>query len=91
MVWYENLNRTYPYRKNFRKWNLWYDYNNPKHYEIKAIRLSMLSYFLKRLFKHEANFKYFKVICFFPLLLLISKAKRYSKPKRQDPGINYLK
>ncbi len=34
MVWYQHLNRTTPYMKNYRRWNMWYDFNNPKHHEI---------------------------------------------------------
>jgi hypothetical protein len=39
MVWYQYLDRTTPYIKNYRRWNLWYDYNNPKHHDISIILL----------------------------------------------------
>ena len=37
MVWYQHLNRTNLYLKNYRRWNMWYDFNNPKHHEISNL------------------------------------------------------
>ena len=41
MVWYKYLDRSTPYIKNYRRWNMWYDYNNAKHHEICKINLNL--------------------------------------------------
>jgi hypothetical protein len=87
MVWYQYLKRTQPYLKNYRRWNLWYDYNNPKHQEIKRTKILWLEYALRRMFKHEAHTRYFLVFVGIPLFFwMLNTKKRFAKPVQPEPG-----
>lgn len=87
MVWYQTLKRTQPYLKNYRRWNLWYDYNNPKHLEMKRVKIIWLEFFLKRMFKHEAYSRYFLVFCGLPLIFFLLKTKkRFTKEAEPEPS-----
>jgi hypothetical protein len=92
MVWYQNLDRSKPYLKNFRRWSLWYDYNNAKHHEIKKMRMNWLEAMMRRFFKHEAYFRFFAVFCGLPFLFFLKKSmNRYSKPAEPEESFFLFK
>jgi hypothetical protein len=86
-MWYQTLKRTQPYLKNYRRLNLWYDYNNNKHQEIKRLKVLWLQHGLRRMTKHESYERFFLAFCVLPFLLWLNKQKKkYSKPKPADEG-----
>lgn len=87
-MWYQLLDRSKPYVKDFRRWNMWYDYNNPKHHEIQKLRTSFLEHIGRRLFKHEAYLRFFGAFCFFPFIaFLLKQRSKYKKQKEAQPSI----
>lgn len=87
MVWYQHLNRSTPYLKNFRRWNMWYDYNNAKHHEMKRMKSIFLEHMLRRMCKHEAYQRFFLMFCGIPLVLFFLKSKkRFAKKPEEEPG-----
>jgi hypothetical protein len=87
-MWYQLLDRSQPYAKDYRKWNLWYDYNNPRHHEIKRLKTTYLEHIGRRLFKHESNLRFFGAVCFWPFLFFLIKQKgKYKQPKEEEPII----
>jgi len=89
MVWYEKLDRTIPYQKIYRGFNLWYDFNNGKHHDMKRLRTVWLEHWLKRFCKHEAYSRSFIIFCIFPLYgYLFSTYKRFQPLKKS--GTEYF-
>lgn len=86
MSWYENLDRSKPYRKDFRGWNLWYNFNNGKHHEMKRLRTAWLEHWLKRLCKHEGHYRPIAAVIGFPFVAWCFKTwKRFSPlPEPED-------
>lgn len=79
-MWYQTLNRTQPYLKNYRRWNMWYDYNNPRHMEIKRIRVTLFDHWVRRMCKHEAFTRYFMVAVWAPFVFFLYKQKKKFSP-----------
>ena len=87
-MWYQGLDRSVPYAKDYRRWNLWYDYNNPKHHEIKRLRTTFIEHIARRLFKHEAYLRFFGAFCFIPFLFFLWKQRsKYRQPQQPEPSI----
>jgi hypothetical protein len=87
-MWYQGLDRSVPYAKDYRRWNLWYDYNNPKHHEIKRLRTTFIEHVARRLFKHEAYLRFFGAFCFIPFLFFLWKQRsKYRQTKQPEPSI----
>jgi hypothetical protein len=87
-MWYQALNRSQPYLKTYRRWNMWYDYNNPKHHEIKRLRTTFIEHFGRRLFKHEAYLRFFGAVCFVPFIFFVMKQRsKYKKLKEPEPSV----
>jgi len=87
-MWYQLLDRSQPYAKDYRRWNLWYDYNNPKHHEIKRLRTTFIEHIARRLFKHEAYVRFFGAFCFVPFIFFLFKQKgKYKALKEAEPSI----
>jgi hypothetical protein len=78
-MWYQYLDRSQPYAKDFRRWNLWYDYNNPKHHEIKRLKTTFIEHIGRRLFKHDAYLRFFGAICFIPFFFFLNKQRNKYK------------
>jgi hypothetical protein len=93
MVWYESLRRDVPYIKNFRRWNMWYDYNNPKHQEIRRLKMTWFEHWIKRLCKHESHSRFALAFLGIPLALFIMKQrKKYKKdPEPEACKLKYKK
>ncbi len=88
MVWYENLNRKNPYIKDYRGWNLWYNYNNGKHHEMKRVRMIWFDHWLNRMSKHEGHARFFSAIVILPFLAWSFKTyKRFTPLKEQEEQI----
>jgi len=86
MVWYEHLNRSTPYLKNYRRWNMWYDYNNSKHHEIRRMRSLWLEHILRRMTKHEAHTRFFLFFVVGPMLFWLNKTKkRFAAEPEPEP------
>ena len=84
-MWYQALNRSQQYLNNYRRWNMWYDYNNPKHHEIKRLRTTFIEHFARRLFKHEAYVRFFGAFCVLPFVFFLYKQySKYRLPKNLD-------
>lgn len=85
MSWYENLNRSIPYMKQYRSLNLWYDYNNGKHREIVKPRTLIVDYWIQRFFKHEAHSRLFYAAIGVPCLAwLVSVKGRFAGSKKEE-------
>lgn len=85
MVWYEYLDRTKPYYKHYRQLNLWYDFNNGKHHDMKRVRTIWLEHWLKRICKHEMYSRPFIYLVVIPFYAYLYKTyKRFQPPKK--PG-----
>ncbi len=92
MVWYESLRRDVPYIKNFRRWNLWYDFNNPKHQEIRRLKMTWFEHWIKRICKHEAYARFSLAFLGIPLFVFLNKSrKRFQKDPEPEPGIKFYK
>ncbi len=84
-MWYQYLNRSQPYLKNYRRWNMWYNHNNPQHREIKRLKAIWLEHALRRLCKWEAHTRFFIAFCLFPMGFWLAKQKKkFSKPKAPE-------
>ena len=80
MVWYERLRRDIPYIKEYRHFNLWYDYNNGKHHDMKRVRTIWLEHWIKRMCKHEAYSRYIGMFIVVPMWLWIFSTYKRFKP-----------
>lgn len=89
MVWYENLDRSKPYLKNFRGWNLWYNYNNGNHHEMKRLRTSYIEHWLRRMGKHESNARLFASFVLIPLFAWLYKTFKRFKPLKPEEEAFY--
>jgi len=81
MVWYENLDRSKPYIKDYRGFNLWYDWNNGKHHDMKRIRSVWFNHWLYRMTKHEAHARFFGYMCILPFFSFAFKTINRFRPK----------
>lgn len=87
-MWYQSLDRSQPYAKDYRRWNLWYDFNNPKHHEIKRLRTTFIEHIARRFFKHEAYLRFFGAMCFVPFIVFCFKQRsKYKKLKEPEQSI----
>jgi len=87
MVWYESLRRDVPYIKNYRRWNLWYDFNNPKHQEIRRLKMTWFEHWVKRICKHEAHARFALAFIGVPLFFFLNKCRnRFMKDPEPEPG-----
>lgn len=86
MVWYEGLDRTKPYIKDYRGWNMWYDFNNGKHHDMKRARTIWVEHWVRRFCKHEAYSRYAFTYILTPFFLyLYSQYKRFKPlPKPEE-------
>lgn len=80
MVWYEYLRRDIPYIKDYRGFNLWYDYNNGKHHEMKKVRSFYFEHWLRRLCKHEAFSRTFVWFVMIPFWIYVYKTFKRFRP-----------
>jgi hypothetical protein len=87
-MWYQYLNRKQPYMKNFRKWNLWYDHNNPRHFEILRQRATFFEHILRRICKHDVNMRAFFGFVLFPFFAFLWKQKkRFTKQNNDELSV----
>lgn len=89
MVWYENLDRSKPYLKNFRGWNLWYNYNNGNHHEMKRLRTSYIEHWLRRMGKHEAHARTFASFVLLPFAFWLFKTFKRFRPVKEEEEMIY--
>ena len=91
MSWYESLDRSTQYTKNYRRWNLFYDFNNSKHHEMKRLRSLWVEHWMRRLFKHEAHLRFFLAVVGCPALFWINGfRKRFKAKPAEEDGNNYI-
>ena len=91
MVWYESLRRDVPYIKNFRRWNMWYDYNNPKHQEIRRLKMTWFEHWIKRMCKHEAHSRFALAFLGIPFFLFIMKQRKKYKKDPEPEACKLIK
>lgn len=85
MVWYENLDRSKPYLNNYRGWNLWYNFNNGKHHEMKRLRVTFVEHWFKRMAKLEGNQHFMFAVLMVPFYVYLYKTyKRFQLPKDKE-------
>lgn len=87
-MWYQYLNRNQPYLKNYRKWNMWYDHNNPKHYEILRQRSTFFEHIIRRICGHDIHMRFFMVFCMLPLFGYLLKQRKRFTYKKVDEDIS---
>lgn len=88
MVWYEMLDRSRPYVKNHRGWNLWYNYNNGKHYEMHRMKYVYFDHWLRRFTKTEGAFRFVGAYLFLPFLFWAYKTyKRFGIPPKEEESL----
>lgn len=83
------LNRSQPYMKNYRRMNLWYDYNNIKHWEVGKATMSWPVHFVKRVCKHDFHFRAFNMFFGLPFFLFLLNQRKKFKPKKEEKKENY--
>lgn len=88
MSWYEHLDRKLPYIKEYRHFNLWYNYNNGQHHDMKRLRTVWMEYWIRRFCKHEAYSRTFMGYVVMPFFLyMYTSYKRFQPLKAQDESI----
>ncbi len=87
-MWYQSLDRSQPYAKDYRRWNLWYDFSNPKHHEIKRLRTTFTEHIMRRFFKHESYLRFFSAFCIAPFIFFLVKQRSKYKvlPEPEEPA-----
>lgn len=84
MVWYENLDRSIPYTKQYRGWNMWYNYNNGKHHEMRRVRMMWFEHWVKRMVQHEFYMRIFGAWITIPFLFWAFKTYKRFKPLKEE-------
>ena len=88
MSWYEHLDRKIPYIKEYRHFNLWYNYNNGQHHDMKRLRTIWMEYWIRRFCKHEAYSRPFLYAVVTPAFAYIySTYKRFQPLKTEEASI----
>lgn len=88
MSWYENLRRDIPYPKEYRGFNLWYDFNNGKHHDMIRPRTVFLEHWIKRFCKHEAFSRLFLLTVGLPVAAYLNGLnKRFKAPAPKEQSL----
>ena len=86
MVWYERLDRTVPYPKNYQGFNLWYNFNNGKHQDMKRVRTWWIDHWIRRMTKHECFNQIFWPMVILPFIAYAFKIRKRFKtlPEQEE-------
>lgn len=89
VLWYQYYDRSKPYLKEYKGFNLWYDYNNGKHHDMRRVRTVWLEHWVRRFCRHEAYSRAFGYLIVLPMFLYLYKTYNRFKPekKKDDTSI----